>query len=128
MEHKMKSSKIKTIVVECRFTDSVNSNNFEVDSDIFEDVYMEAATRFIEGYIKENNTKIAPILETYEQKDLKKPNKHFCYNSYYVIVNAGFYKKAEIMRQNFKNLCGVDLKKESIRGENKKNGNFNSNN
>ncbi len=114
----MKSSKVKTIIVECKLKNSLDTKEFEIDPDIFDDVYLEAATRFAEQLVKAKNAKIAPILSTYEKKDVKNYNKHFCYNSYYVIVNAGFYKKAEMMRQNFMAGSGIDLKTQSLKSIN----------
>lgn len=111
----MKSLKVKTIVVECKLKDSIDTKQFNVDEDIFDDIYLEAATRFAEAYVKEKNQKIAPILSTYEKKDVKNVNKHYCYNSYYIIINAGFHKKAEIMRKNFLAAAGIDLSKEALK-------------
>ncbi len=118
INNKMKSSKIKTVVVECKFKDSLDRKEFDVDADIFDDVLLEAATRFAEEHVKQDNAKIAPILSTYEKKDVLDYNKHFCYNSYFVIVNAGFHKKAEIMRRNFLRISGKDLSKELIKSTN----------
>lgn len=118
---KMKSSKVKTIVVECKLKDTVFVKEYNVDSDIFDDVYLEAATRFAEHHVKKQNAKIAPILTSYEKKDAKNYSKHFCYNSYYVIINAGFHKKAEIMRRNFLTVAGVDLQKENLKSNNNSN-------
>jgi hypothetical protein len=114
----MKSPKVKTIVVECRMMDSSDIKEFEVDTEIFDDVYLEAATRFVDQHIRKQNSKIAPILFAYEKKDIKNFNNHFCYNSYYVIINAGFYRKAEIMRRNFLTVTGIDLQKESLKNKN----------
>jgi hypothetical protein len=125
LEKKMKLSKVKTIVVECKLKDSVDLKEYDVDTEIFDDIYLEAATRFAEQHIKKNNAKIAPILSTYEKKDIKNYNKHYCYNSYYVIINTGFHRKAEIMRKNFLVLAGIDLQKEEIKS---KNGNSDTNN
>lgn len=111
----MKSSKVKTIVVECKLKTSSDTKEFDIDPEIFDDIYLEAATRFAEQHVKNNKDKIPPILSAYEKKDVKNYNKHFCYNSYYIIVNAGFHKKAEIMRKNFMSISGIDLQKESLK-------------
>lgn len=111
----MKSSTVKTIVVECKLRNSLNIKEYEVDSEIFEDPYMEAATRFAEQQVKKPGATITPILSTYDKKDVKNYDKHICYNSYYVVINAGYHKKAEIMRNNFKRLEHIDLKNESIK-------------
>ncbi len=111
----MNSSTVKTIVVECKLSDSLEVKEFEVDSELFDDIYMESATRFVEQHVIKPNAKIPPILSTYIKKDVKNYNKHFCYNSYYLMINAGFHKKAEIMRKNFMTISKIDLKNESIK-------------
>ena len=121
IKNQMKPSQIKTIVVECKMKDSYDTKEFEVDCEIFDDIFLEAATRFVEQHIKPPNARIPPILTAYEKKNYKNINKHFCYNSYYVIINAGFYKKAEVMRRNFISMSGIDLKKEKIKSDNKDN-------
>ena len=125
----MKSQQFKKIVV------SILSKPYvvEVDSDIFDcslpegggkslsdfssDVYLEAATRVIEQYRKKKNFQIAVVVECYEDKDLKVPDRHYIYNSYFLLVNAGMHEKAEHLRESFKHQFGIDLQKESIRGE-----------
>jgi hypothetical protein len=113
----MKSS-IKTIVVECKSKISGIVKEFDVDSDIFDDVHLEAATRFAEEHVRKPNAKISPILSTYEKKDAKDYDKHLCLNSYFVIINAGFHQKAENMRLNFKKQFKIDLAKESLKSKN----------
>jgi hypothetical protein len=120
LKKQMKSSKIKTIVVECKLKDSLDIKEYDVDAEIFDDIYLEAATRFAEQHVKKQNVKIAPILTAYEKKDEKDFDKHYCYNSYYIIINAGFYKKAEIMRKNFLMVVGIDLQKESLKSKDAK--------
>lgn len=117
IDKKMKSSKIKTVVVECKLRDDVFTKQFDINSEIFDDVLLEAATRFAEQHVKKQNVKIAPILTAWEKKDTKNYEKYFCYNTYYIIINAGFHKKAEIMRKNFMAATGIDLKQEKLRTE-----------
>lgn len=117
INNKMKSSKVKTIIVECKLKDLVDKKEFNIDSEIFDDVYEEAATRFVEQHVIKPEAKIAPILSTYEKKDIKNFDKHYTYNSYYIIINAGFHKKAEIMRSNFLKLANIDLRKESVKSQ-----------
>lgn len=114
----MKASNIKTVVVECKMKGSFDSKEFDIDQEIFDDVLFEAATRFAEERIKTKNPKIAAILIAYNKKDVKNYDKHICYNTYFVIVNAGYHKKAEIMRKNFLEASGVDLQKDPIKGQN----------
>lgn len=123
----MKSSKIKTVVVECKLRDDVYTKQFDIDSEIFDDILLEASTRFAEQHVRKQNVKIAPILTAWEKKDAKNYDKYFCYNSYYIIINAGFHRKAEIMRKNFMTATGIDLKSEKLKTE-QKNGKSGKNN
>ena len=119
MKKYMKSSVIKKIVVKCRFSETdFWMDEYEVDSEIFDDVYMEAATRAIEKRKNLQGFRVTIILECWEKKDFKKPENHFCYNTYYVLINAGCHDKAEMLRFNFIKMHGIDLQKESLKGEN----------
>jgi hypothetical protein len=115
----MKKSALKTVIVKCLNWEET----IVVDSDVFEDYYMEAATRAIEKKKEEDNIEVAVVMECYEKKNEKKPNKHFVYNTYYVLVNAALYDKAELLRLNFMKLHGIDLKEESLKGDSDINGN-----
>ena len=110
----MKSSVLKKIVVKCA---SLWVDEFEIDPEIFDDVYVEAATRAIEKRKDESGFRVTVILETWEKKDFKRPEKHFCYNTYRILINAGMHEKAEMMRTNFLKMHGIDLQKESLKGE-----------
>lgn len=127
LDKKMKSSKIKTVIVECKLRDDVYTKQFDIDSEIFDDILLEASTRFAEQHVRKQNVKIAPILTAWEKKDAKNYDKYFCYNSYYIIINAGFHRKAEIMRKNFMTATGIDLKSEKLKTE-QKNGKSGKNN
>ena len=104
---------LKTIIVKCL--------NWEetvvVDSNIFSDYYMEAATRAIEKKNQENNIEVAVVMECYEKDNEKNPKKHFIYNTYFVLINCSMYDKAEMLRLNFLKLYGIDLKKESLNSD-----------
>jgi hypothetical protein len=115
MKKYMKSSKIKKIVVKCG---DFWMDEHSIDSDIFDDVYVEAATRAVENRQNLPGFKVGIIIECWEKKDFAKPNKHICYNTYRVLVNAGLYDKAEIMRTNFMKMYGTDLRNESLKGDN----------
>ena len=117
IEKKMKSSKIKTVVVECKLKDSVDKKQFDIDSEIFDDILLEAATRFAEQHVKKKNVRMAPILTAWDKKNTNNFEKYYCYNSYFVVINAGFHKKAEIMRKNFLAATGIDLKLEKMKTE-----------
>ena len=115
MKKYMKSSTLKKIVVKCA---SLWMDEYEIDPDIFDDVYVEAATRAIEKRKDEPGFRVTVILETWEKKDFKKPDRHFCYNTYRILINAGMHMKAEMLRINFLQMHGIDLQKESLKGEN----------
>ena len=106
MEKTMKSSVIKTVVV------SLNVDNvmeFEINTEVFEDPFMEAATRAVEKSKKSCGAIIRPVIVCWEKKT---PKKIQTYNSYWVLVNAGCYKKAEQLREKFKMQHNIDLKTE----------------
>ncbi len=112
MKKSMKPSKLKKIVVKCLdWTDVV-----EVDADIFDDVYLEAATRVVEKNRNTPDFTVSIVIVCYEKKDEKDSNKHICYNTYYVLVNAAMYDKAELLRLNFLKIYNIDIKKQSLHG------------
>jgi len=112
MKESMKSSEIKKIVVKC-----LNwKEQFEINASIFDDVYMEAATRAIEKKLGQPDFKLAIVMECSEKVG-NKLNVPVVLNSYFVLVNAGCHRKAELLRMNFMKKHGVDLKLESMRGE-----------
>lgn len=115
MKKYMKSSKIKKIVVKCA---DFWMDEFEIDSEIFDDVYVEAATRAIEKRNTILGFKVGAIIECWEKKDFAKPKKHICYNTYRVLTNAGLHGKSEMMRANFMKMYGIDLRNESLKGDN----------
>ena len=115
MKKSMKPPTVKKVIVKCGefWMDEV-----EIDSEVFDDFYVEAATRAIEKRRDLPGFKVTVIIETWEKKDFKKPAKHFCYNTYRILINAGMHKKAEMLRINFMKMHGIDLQKESLKGEN----------
>lgn len=122
MKKYMKPPTLKKVVVKCA---SLWMDEFEIDPEIFDDIYVEAATRAIEKRKDEPGFRVTVILEVWEKKDFKRPDKHFCYNTYRILINAGMHERAEMLRINFmKNSVsdecpnGIDLQKESLKGEN----------
>lgn len=107
----MKSSAIKTIVV--RLT-ADNVQEFNIDGDIFDDPMLEAATRAVELNSKiKKHSLIRAIMECWEKKT---PSELIVYNSYWLLVNAAKYDKAELLREKFQAQYDRDLKKEPING------------
>jgi hypothetical protein len=120
MKKSMKPTALKKIIVKCA---DFWVDELEIDPEVFDDVYVEAATRAIEKRKDLDGFKITVVLECWEKKDFKKLDKHFCYNTYYILINAGMYEKAEMLRLNFIRMHGIDLQKESLKGDNGDNGN-----
>jgi hypothetical protein len=110
-----KSSAFKKVVVQCS---NFWKDEFDIDSNIHDDILLEAATRAVEKRNHNKNFRVAVVFECYEKKNIKIYDLHFCYNTYFIMVNAGLYEKAEMLRLNFKKKHGVDLQKESLKGDN----------
>ncbi len=109
MQKNMKSSAIRTIVV--RLT-ADNVQEFDIDSEVFDDPMLEAATRAVEEISKtKKNSLIRAIMECWEKKT---PNDPIVYNSYWLLVNAACYDRAELLREKFKVQYDRDLKKEPL--------------
>ena len=109
----MKSSATKTVVV--RLT-ADNVQEFDIDTELFDDPYMEAATRAVEKTRSQKHGIVRAITECWEKKDSKKA---VMYNSYWVLVNAACYKKAEILREKFKMQTDCDLATQPYHGTRK---------
>jgi hypothetical protein len=107
----MKSSTIKTIVVSLT---ADNVSEFDIDMDVFDDPFLEAATRAVEKCRKVRGAIIRPITTCWEKKT---PKKCHMYNSYWILVNAGCYAKAEQLREKFKAQNDVDLKNEPLHAQ-----------
>ncbi len=106
MQKIMKSSTIKTIVV-CLSADNISEHG--IDMELFEDPYMEAVTRAVE---KNKKNRGAIIHSTTQCWDKKTPKITHTYNSYWILVNASSYRKAEQLREKFKMQHNIDLAKE----------------
>jgi hypothetical protein len=111
MEKSMKSL-VTTKIIVVRLT-ADNVNEFEIDTDVFDDPFMEAATRAVEKAKTKSHGMIRPIAECWEKKS---PKKSYMYNSYWILVNAACYKKAELLREKFKFQHDCDLAKEPMCG------------
>ena len=102
----MKLTATKKIVVQLTADDI---QEFDVDFDIFDDPYLEAATRAVEKSKTRKHSIIRPVTNCWEKND---PKKSAMYNSYWVLVNAACYAKAEQLREKFKAQTDCDLAKE----------------
>ena len=113
MKKSIKPSKTKKVIVQ-----SLDwSEEIDIDSTIFDDVYMEAATRAIEKNKDKPNFSVAIVIKCHKKENENDPNKHYCYNTYFVLLNAALYDKAELLRLNFLNTHGIDIQKQSINGD-----------
>ena len=83
-----------------------------VNADDFDDIFVEACTRALEKNISESNMLVAPFMEA----RIKKTKSVFIFNSYKILVNAGFHTYAENLRKNVKRQMKVDLQNEPIKG------------
>lgn len=104
---------MKTIIVKCAdWTEVVN-----IDETIFEDFCAEACTRIIEKKFKEQLCNVSAFMQCVVVNKNKKPSKKIqIYNTYKILINASFYKKAEVLREIFLNDTKVDLALEPIKG------------
>ena len=110
MQKIMKSPAIKTVVV--RLT-ADNIQEFDVDTEIFDDPLMEAATRAVEISRKQKYGIIRAVTECWDKIN---PKKTQLYNSYWILVNASCFAKAEQLREKFKLQTKCDLAKEPLHG------------
>lgn len=106
----MKPSAIKKIVV--RLT-AENVQEYDVNTEIFDDPFLEAATRAVEKTRKQKHGIIKPITECWDKKS---PKNQYLYNTYWILVNASCYVKAELLREKFKLQTNCDLKQEPLHG------------
>lgn len=83
-----------------------------IDSDIFDDIFLEACTRVLENHIKVGNLLVSPFMET----RLKRGKNIYIFNTYKILINASFHEYAENLRENFKRESNIDLSKEPIKG------------
>lgn len=108
----MKAPALKTVAVRCAdFWEDV----FDIDPSIHDDIFMEAATRAVDKRKRLANFMVTVMVECWEKKNENIPNKHFCYNTYFILVNSGLHKKAEMLRLNFFKLHKIDIQKESLK-------------
>ena len=108
MQKTMKSSTTKTIVV-CLTAENVSE--YEIDTDVFDDPYVEAATRAVEKNKSNRGAIICAITQCWEKKT---PKKIMLFNSYWVLLNASNHYKAEQLREKFKLQHQIDLAKEPL--------------
>jgi len=93
----------------------------EIDNSLFEDYKLEACTRLIERLFSENHYDITPFMfceDVTNTKSKKKACIKFgTYNTYKVIINAGYHELAERLRTIFYKENKLDLATEPIQSE-----------
>jgi hypothetical protein len=107
------SPTIKTVIVKLT---ADNVSEFDIDTDVFEDPFMEAATRAVEKTKSKKHGIIRSMIDCWDKKLPKTP---YMYNSYWVLVNAACYTKAELLRDKFRSQYDIDLSKEPLHGRKK---------
>lgn len=103
---------IKTVIVKLT---SDNICEFDINTDIFDDPLLEASTQAIEKIRKNKYGIVNAITECWFKKT---PKKTYIYNSYWLLVNAACYQKAEQLREKFKLQTKCDLANEPLHGKN----------
>jgi hypothetical protein len=91
----------------------------EIDSDVFTDYGLEACTRVIERLVGAGDDGLPGFLFCEEITEDKLPArlKFGTYNTYKLIINAGFHEKAENLRVRFLKEMNVDLAEEPIKSK-----------
>lgn len=112
MQKIMKSSAIETVIVRLN---SDNISEFNIDTEIFDDPFMEAATRAVEKTRKMRYGTIRAVTECWLKSN---PKKSMLYNTFWVLVNASCFSKATLLRDKFMMQTKCDLSKEPIHGKN----------
>lgn len=104
----MKSSTTNKVVI-VKINDK--RSQVTVDADIHDDIFVEAATRVVEKNRKNMSFfhRIKIIGECYEKSDEQNIQKHYQINMYHILMNAGLYTLAELLREKTKNHHKVDL-------------------
>jgi hypothetical protein len=113
MPQTMKSSTAKVVIVKI----NGKKTQVAVDPEIHDDIFIEAATRVVEKNKKDMSFfhKIRIIGECYEKVNENDVSKHFQINMYHILMNAGLFSVAELLREKAKNLHNVDLQLEPAR-------------
>ena len=85
-----------------------NTKEYNIDTTVFDDPFMEALTRAIEHIKLERvaTIKIRPVATCW---DIKTPAKQYAYNSYWAMINASMFSRAELLREKFKLQSDIDL-------------------
>ena len=105
------NSTIKTIVV-C--VDSKTTVEYAIDTEIFDNPFVEASTRALEACRYKPHFKVRPAILCWDKLHQKDPHT---YNAYFLMVFAGMHSRAELLREKFKYQYDIDLAQEPIHGK-----------
>lgn len=92
-----------------------NIHEIDIDENVFDDPYVEAATRAVEKCELKKYGSIRAVTKCWEKKDENFPRKHQLLNTYIILLNAALHKKAERLRKKLIMQEDVDLAKEPLR-------------
>ena len=82
----------------------------------FDDYRLEACTQALEKVIQTGNTLVTALIQCWDEPVKKQGKKISIYNTYKLLINAGFHEKAEVLRSIFFMKTNVDLAEEPIKG------------
>ena len=85
-----------------------------VNADIFDDIYVEACTQAIEDKLKHIDADTDFLVNPVMMCQLETEKSSHVINTYKILINAGHYAKAEVLRSCFKENSDVDLATEPI--------------
>ena len=84
-----------------------------VDTDIFDDIYVEACTRALESLLKENNLKMTPTMQCCVEES-SEVSDIVSVNTYKVLLNGSMPKQAEFLRQHLIKSMKIDWREEPL--------------
>lgn len=86
--------------------------DISVDSELHSDIVLEACTQVLEKNIKSNNKSMGAFIQAWPKSNNKDTHT---FNTYKILINAGYHHYAENLRKNFKKQNKIDLKDEPIK-------------
>ena len=99
---------MKTLII----TNSDWTREVVIDDDIFKDYHVEGCTMALDQNIKSGNLKVSPFINS----SIKNSKTIHTFNSYFILINAGYHIYAENLRTGFKTQTYIDLKYEPMKG------------
>jgi hypothetical protein len=102
---------MKTILVKCAKWEEM----IEIDDTIFDDFKAEACTRCIEKHFRSGKFNVSAFMHC-SLVVKGKTKKLSTYNTYKILINAGYHRHAEVLREMFLEENKIDLAMEPIMG------------